>query len=481
MATTADEMTEDAPAFPTVGRARTVVAGHYEVDLDDPLGSGGMALVYRGRDLRTRRTIALKTLRIEYRRDPESRARFRREARTMAFLQHPNVARVFDLYEDSEAPWAILEYVPGRSLKEEIAAEGPFDLETTAHILDQIAGALTHLHRRGLVHLDVKPQNLIVTADRTVKLIDFGLAQRAGQPQEMIGGLTFGTAAYLSPEQACGEPVDVTTDVYALGCVVYELVTGGPPFATANGREDKNDVIRAHLDRAPTPPTKARPDLNLPAWVDDVVLWALAKQQQDRYSDTDAFARLFRSGLDGTIAESEAATAHLATATVIDTHQVGTKTLTAPDLGARIAGALYRAVGRRLRRAEGLRRRLWRIAFALALANLLLALALFVDRGEVPGLIAGDATLHAGGRARVVANSYRLRAEPGLDTAELTSLDAGDQLTITGEAVNVDGLVWWPAEVDENGQTLDGYIAQDGIAAVPESGLAWLTDLLDLG
>src|SRR5215211_2674402 len=190
MVTTAEETTSGgaaatATAFAGDGRTRTVVAGHYEVDLDEPLGSGGMAVVYRGRDLRTRRTVALKTLRAEYRRDPGSRARFRREARTMAFLRHPNLARVYDLYEDNDGPWAILEYVPGRSLKAEIAEHGPFDLDTMAHLLEQIAGALGHLHQRGLVHLDVKPQNLIVTPEKTVKLIDFGIAQRAGQPQEM--------------------------------------------------------------------------------------------------------------------------------------------------------------------------------------------------------------------------------------------------------------------------------------------------------
>src|SRR5215211_8288223 len=114
MVTTAEETTSGgaaatATAFAGDGRTRTVVAGHYEVDLDEPLGSGGMAVVYRGRDLRTRREVALKTLRLEYRKDPETRARFRREARTMAFLAHPNVTRVYDLYEDDEAPWVILE------------------------------------------------------------------------------------------------------------------------------------------------------------------------------------------------------------------------------------------------------------------------------------------------------------------------------------------------------------------------------------
>jgi predicted Ser/Thr protein kinase len=480
MATIAEEMTAgDAVTFAADGRSRTVVAGHYAIDLDDPLGSGGMAVVYRGRDLRTRRTVALKTLRPEYRRDPDSRARFRREARTMAFLRHPNVARVFDLHEDNDAPWAVLEYVPGRSLKEEIAEHGPFDIETTAHLLDQIAGALAHLHQRGLVHLDVKPQNLIITPDRTVKLIDFGLAQRAGQPQEMIGGLAFGTAAYLAPEQACGEPVEAATDVYALGCVLYELLTGSPPFAGADGREVKNDVVRAHLEQEPTPPSKVRADLGLPTWIDDVVLWALAKQPQDRYGDTEAFARLFRSGLEGAIAERQAATARLGSAAIVDTRLIPTPTRPKPVLGSQVAGAAYRAGGRRLRDANRLRRQLWRLAAAVAAVNVILALLLLYDRGSVPGVIAGDTRLHAGGEARVVAELFRFRAEPGLSAETLTFLEANDRLEITGDAVDADGRLWWPAMVEEDGATMSGFIAQAGIEPVSRSGRDRLRDLMD--
>lgn len=477
MATTAEELTaKDTAAIAAEDvRPRTVVAGHYEVDLDNPLGSGGMAVVYRGRDLRTRRTVALKTLRPEFRRDPESRARFRREARTLAFLHHPNVARVYDLYEDNDAPWVVMEYVPGRSLKQEIAESGPFDLETTAHLLDQIAGALAHLHRRGLVHLDVKPQNLIVTPDRTVKLIDFGLAQRAGQSQEMIGGLAFGTAAYLAPEQACGEPGDVTTDVYALGCVVYELLTGAPPFAVG---ENKDDVIRAHLEQKPVPPSKTRADLRLPSWVDDVVLWALAKQPDQRYGDTTAFARLFREHLEAATAESEIATERLVSVPVVATRPVSIPWPARPVRGAEAAEAAYRAVGERFRRASRLRRRLWRLVFAVGLANGVLALLLLSDGDGLPGLTADQATLHAGGEARVVADSYRFRAGPGLSYETLTYVVSGDRLVITGDAVNADGRVWWPATT-ENGTAMKGFIAQDGIAPVSGHRLTWLRDLLN--
>src|SRR5262245_25892006 len=210
MVTVSDQKTRHY-VQPPVDELNQVVAGHYSVDLDHLLGQGGMALVYLGRDLRTRREVALKTLRTEYRYDPETRARFRREARTMAFLSHPNVIKVYDLFEDDDAPWAVMEFAHGRSLKAEIAERGSFSIEETARLLDHSAVALDHLHGRELVHLDVKPQNLIVTPGLDVKLIDFGIAQRSGQAQEMIGGSAFGTAAYLSPEQACGEPVSVQT------------------------------------------------------------------------------------------------------------------------------------------------------------------------------------------------------------------------------------------------------------------------------
>lgn len=480
MVATADNTTaEDTTAFTHGERGRTVVAGHYEIDLDAPLGAGGMALVYRGRDLRTRRIVALKTLRLEYRRDPESRARFRREARTMAFLHHPNVARVYDLYEDKEAPWVVLEYVPGRSLKEVVQERGPLGLEDIAHILDQIASALGHLHRRGLVHLDVKPQNLILNPGGTVKLIDFGLAQRAGEPQEMIGGLAFGTAAYLAPEQACGEPVAAATDVYALGCVVYELLTGRPPFEADGEGEAKNDVIRAHLERTPAPPSRVRPDLNLPSWVDDVVLWALAKRPEDRYSDVTSFARLFRSGVEGTLAAAEATTTRLPPIPVVEARRIVPAPAPRHPLGSRLAAGAYRAAGRRLRRARGLRRTLWRLTAAVAIANLILALLLLYDRGAVPGLIAGGTTVQPGVTAQVTVDRLNFRSAPGLFTVTLAQLEAGDRVVVTGAAVIADGETWWPVTIERGGYWLDGYVWDGGIKPAGDGKPAWLTWLLD--
>jgi tRNA A-37 threonylcarbamoyl transferase component Bud32 len=441
-----------------------VVAGHYSVDLDHLLGQGGMALVYFGRDLRTRREVALKTLRLEYRHDPETRARFRREARTMAFLKHPNVARVYDLYEDADGPWAVLEYVPGRSLKEIVQEAGPLDPGWTSAVLDQVASALAHLHSHGLVHLDVKPQNLLMSEDGTVKLIDFGLAQPAGAIQESISGSTFGTAAYLAPEQASGEPVDVTTDVYALGCVVYELLTGRPPFEPTGQKELKNEIIRAHLDQMPTAPTLARPDLRLPAWIDDTVLWALAKRPEDRYHDVQTFAQMFRSGLEqtGPIVTGRNG---LLTTEIIDTVPVWTPeplVQPRPSVSRRAAGGLYRAGGRVARRSTRFRRAMWRLVGAVAAANLMLAALVWYDQGELPGL--GSAGhLEPGTTANVVTDGLNVRSGPGLDAPILAIVSEGDEVVITGDSTTIASEDWWPVQIVLNGQSINGHVWEKGI------------------
>ncbi len=485
MASVADEMTANERAFFSADEGpRSLVASHYEIDLARPLGTGGMAVVYKGKDTRTRRDVALKTLRPEYRRDHESRARFRREARTMAFLTHPNVARVFDLYEDDEAPWVVIEFVPGQSIKQLIAAKGVFAVEETALILEQAARALDHLHARGLVHLDVKPQNLIRTPEGLVKLIDFGLAQQSGAPQEMIGGSAFGTAAYLAPEQALGDAVTPATDVYSLSCVVYEMLTGSPPFETAGIDEVKNDIIRAHLETNPKPPTVARPDLNLPAWVDDVVLWALAKQPEQRYQDCLTFSNVFRSGLESAAGLDDAPTATIWQPAVTDTHELEPDEAEErrPGIGKRAGSSLYRTGGQIASHTGGLQRVLWRLAAALAVGNALLAALLYFNSGEIPGLYSNPLALAEGGVARVDTDQLRLRADPGQTGQVLTLLPNGADVRIAGGPSNVEGELWWHVVYRGNdGQTVTGYVAAGWLSPVRESGPARLKNLVNDG
>ena len=476
MTSVADDMTTNERAFFTSDEGpRSLVAGHYEIDLAHPLGSGGMAVVYRGKDTRSRRDVALKTLRPEFRRDPEARARFRREVRTMAFLTHPNVARVFDLYEDDEAPWAIVEFVPGQSLKQRIAERGVFSPEETSLVLEQAARALDHLHARGLVHLDVKPQNLIRTPDGLVKLIDFGLAQQSGAPQETIGGQAFGTAAYLAPEQAQGEPVIPATDVYSLGCVIYEMLTGSPPFEGAAAGA-KSDLIQAHLSARPTPPSVARPDLSLPAWVDDAVLWALAKEPGQRYQDCMTFSNVFRSALESAASLDDAPTATVWRPGVIETHEIE------PDaaprrprgIGRRAGSSIYRGGGEIARRTGGLQRLLWRVVAALAVGNVLIAGLSYVSNGEIPGVYASSLTLANGGLARVATDQLRLRADPGRDGQVLALLPDGADVKLVSGPTSVGNELWWRVEYTAGGQTFAGYVSANWLSPIRESGGARL-------
>jgi serine/threonine protein kinase len=467
--------------------ATVVVAGRYEVELDQPLGSGGMAIVYRGRDLRTRRRVALKTLRLEYRGSPETRARFRHEIRRMAFLDHPNIARVFDLYEEAETEWAVMEYVPGRPLKEQIAERGAIAPEDAADLLDQVAAALAHIHGHGLVHLDVKPQNLLVTPEGVVKLIDFGLTQPAGASQELIGGTTFGTAAYLAPEQAAGETVEPATDVYALGCVVYEMLTGRPPFLGEAGQEVKHEVIRAHLETPPVAPSRLRPDLSLTGAIDDVVLWALAKRPGDRFGDVRQFAALFRSAVDVNASASREtmplgleevpwgaerqAPPSRSTRNALPPRQ--TVVVARGHVQARpaLSSRVYRLGGRAARRSRWLRGVLWRLTGIVAAMNLILALAIVATDG-VDGLTPSASNrLRPGGRAEVIVDDLSLRSKPGESNPVIGLLVAGDGLEITGEAEEAEGRVWWPVTVVGRGDEVAGYVWAGGIAPTDAAGL----------
>lgn len=451
------------------------IGGRYQLDLATPLGEGGICHVYGGRDLRTRRSVAVKTLRPEYRDDAATRARFRREARLLAFLAHPNVVRVFDFVEDQGATWVVLERIEGSSLRELLARRETLPPAEIAPLLDQAAAALDHLHGRGLVHLDVKPQNLLLTEEGRVKLIDFGLAQAAGTPQQPVGGRTFGTAAYLAPEQVCGEAVGAGTDVYALGCVVYELLTGTPPFSAlpspspspsaAGGAapEPKEKMIRARLERPPLAPTRRRTDLALPAWVDEVVLAALARDPADRPASAAAFAQRFRRHVDADEPGEGATLAGPAPATIerprppAATGPARNVYAPLPEQGA--AGRLYQAGGRAARRAEWVRRALWRGVAVLLIANLLLALALFAVQGEIPGLYEPALALRSGGAASVVTADLMVRDGPSLDAPVVGRLGFGERVELLAAPVAADGEQWWPIAREPGDTGPPGYVA----------------------
>ena len=204
-----------------------LVAGRYEVER--PLGHGAMATVDLAHDVELDRLVALKRLAENLSRDEELRARFLREARLAARLAHPNVVRIFDVGEDAERPFIAMEYVDGETLAELVRRRGQLPAREVADLGVQICRALAAAHEAGLVHRDVKPQNLLLGSNGLLKLGDFGIAFGLGGTRLTMAGTVLGTAAYLAPEQARGEEVTAAADVYGVGAVLYELLTGRPP------------------------------------------------------------------------------------------------------------------------------------------------------------------------------------------------------------------------------------------------------------
>jgi len=464
--------------------SRMIVGNRYEIELDHPLGKGGMAVVYRGRDLRSNRAVAIKTLQPHYQRNPESRKQFRQEARMMAFVSHPRVVPIYDLHEDETGSWVIMELVPGENLKRAIERRGPMSPTDVMPLLEEMASALDAFHKRELVHLDIKPQNIMLTPDGHIKLIDFGLVQPAGPSQQLVGGTAFGTALYLSPEQASGEAVQPATDVYSLGCVVYEMLTGQPPFLSPDGPAQKNELIRAHVNDIPVAPSELRPDLKIPAWVDDVVGWALAKDPDDRFPDVLTFSRLFRSGLEGEYARIDP-TASL-TAPIANRMQppAGASDFVAPAEPTTVREAttwdrIYAAGGRAAKRTGKLRYLLWRMTLILLIGNLLLGTVILV-RGGPGALVERFLSIAPNTTTQVVVDELNLRPQPFLETTVIAVLEEGQRVRVTGLSESADGYTFWPVEVEVNGQAMSGWVWDGGLAPNAWTGrLSWVQDIVE--
>src|SRR5688500_12380441 len=258
------------------------------------IARGGMAEVFLARDLLLDRPVALKVLFREFAVDPSFVERFRREAQSAAGLSHPNIVGVYDSGESSGTYFIVMEYIEGRSLAQIIRDDGPLSPDRAADVATDVAAALGFAHRGGVVHRDVKPGNVLISPTGQVKVTDFGIA-RAVSTQENLTqtGTVMGTATYFSPEQARGEPVDPRSDVYSLGIVLYEMLTGKPPFAG----DSPVAVAYKHVQETPVPPRELDP--SLPSSLEAVTLKALAKNPANRYASADDFAadlRRFREG-----------------------------------------------------------------------------------------------------------------------------------------------------------------------------------------
>ncbi|HZM66612.1 MAG TPA: Stk1 family PASTA domain-containing Ser/Thr kinase, partial [Nakamurella sp.] len=249
----------------------------------DTLGFGGMSEVHRGRDLRLGRDVAIKVLRADLARDPSFQARFRREAQNAASLNHPAIVAVYDTGETAgqtgPVPYIVMEYVDGDTLRDVVKREGPLPPRRAMEIVADICAALDFSHRHGIVHRDIKPANVMLNRAGAVKVMDFGIARAVsdGQATMTATSAVIGTAQYLSPEQARGEAVDARSDVYATGCVLYELLTGAPPFTG----DSPVAIAYQHVREAPRPPSESKPGLGKE--LDAIVLKALNKNPLNRY------------------------------------------------------------------------------------------------------------------------------------------------------------------------------------------------------
>jgi serine/threonine-protein kinase len=247
------------------------------------IGQGGMAEVHRGRDVRLGRDVAIKLLRSDLARDPSFQGRFRREAQAAASLNHPSIVAVYDTGQDQTGnettPYIVMEYVEGRTLRDVLATEGRLLPQRAMEITAQICAALEQAHRAGIVHRDIKPGNVMLTPGGEVKVMDFGIARAVtGSSATMTQTASvIGTAHYLSPEQARGEHVDARSDIYSTGCMLYELVTGAPPFSG----DTPVAVAYQHVREDPIPPSGVEPEV--PAAIDAIVLKAMAKNPGHRY------------------------------------------------------------------------------------------------------------------------------------------------------------------------------------------------------
>jgi eukaryotic-like serine/threonine-protein kinase len=247
------------------------------------LGSGGMANVYLAEDEDLGRRVAIKILSERYANDESFNERFRREAKSAASLSHPNIVSIYDRGEADGIPYIAMEVIEGRSLKELILTRGPLPLATAIDYAHQILDALRFAHRNGIIHRDIKPHNILLGVENRAKVTDFGIA-RAGASQMTEVGSIMGTAQYLSPEQARGAPVTAASDLYSVGIVLYEMLTGQVPFSGDSAIE----IAMKHLNETPRPPSSLRPELT--PELDQVVLRALAKNPEDRYQASEEFS-----------------------------------------------------------------------------------------------------------------------------------------------------------------------------------------------
>ena len=256
----------------------TVLDGRYAVK--EVIGTGGMSIVYKAEDTQEGRLVALKVLKEEFVREPKSRRRFLNESRAIAMLSHENIVDVLDVNFEGDVQYIVMEYLEGPTLKEYMVEHGALDVYDALHIVEQILSALKHAHERGVVHRDIKPQNIIlVDGNETVKVMDFGIAHVQNYSTITISDKAIGTVHYISPEQAKGRPADERSDIYSTGVILYEMLTGKLPFDA----DSAVSVALMQVQQKPVPPSQIVPDI--PPAVEHIVMKAMRKNVEARYQN----------------------------------------------------------------------------------------------------------------------------------------------------------------------------------------------------
>jgi eukaryotic-like serine/threonine-protein kinase len=265
----------------------TLLNNRYQ--LLETLGSGGMADVFRARDLMLDRYVAIKILRKDYSSNADFQERFRQEARSAANLSHPNIVTVHDFGFIEDQLFIVMEHIPGRDMKSLIRQRGRFTVSESILLMVQACAGIGYAHRAGLVHCDVKPHNILVTPDLRVKVTDFGIARALatiipGEKSDVV----WGSPQYFSPEQAQGEAPSPASDVYSLGVVLYEMLSGTPPFTASTADE----MARLHISARPLPISEYVPDV--PSALEEIVMKVLSKEPAARYRTADQLGRVLK-------------------------------------------------------------------------------------------------------------------------------------------------------------------------------------------
>ena len=256
-----------------------LLGGRYE--LIDVVGVGGMAVVYRARDTILGRYVAIKILKEEFAKDPDIRKRFAIESRAVAKLSHHNIVSVYDVGNEDGTDYIVMEFIEGVTLKEYLQQKGRLSWQESIFFAEQISSALVHAHSRGIIHQDIKPQNVIILRDGTAKLTDFGIASFATTQETRVVQEAIGSVHYISPEQAKGSKIDYRTDIYSLGVVMYEMLTGRLPFEG----ETALQIVMQHINAVPPMPSELVPDL--PKGLDAIVMHAMCANISRRYASAD--------------------------------------------------------------------------------------------------------------------------------------------------------------------------------------------------